>query len=313
MHSLKDIEAAIQANAANSKAKVTLTLVTPDLAKMLLANNRKNRRLRKTIVEKYARDMRNGKWKTGEDMIVIDKNGDLLNGQHRLEAIIESGTNQYMYIMTDADPDIYEVMDNGFNRKLEDYLTCEHRKEVAAMAGVKHACDTGDGTVGNAISGRIKRNDSGTRAERYEIAIKHEAELISYAVNAKEMSKRTAGLYVNHIAAALLLINTFNQGNKLEEFISDFQNRRNPDPILGMCKDIMMEYAAKRKEIIIPDQRLYNVGMLLTAYELYRSGAQNKTDEELKEAFDNYTKTLQTYNGHLKNYRAIKQGSHPIA
>lgn len=72
--------------------------VTPEMADELLAlNDEKNRRLSRHTVEKYAEDMSSGRWgrtNTNPIGVMVDDNGrivSLLDGQHRLAAVVMSG------------------------------------------------------------------------------------------------------------------------------------------------------------------------------------------------------------------------------
>src|SRR5262245_875204 len=68
------------------------TLVTPELATRLLEANGDNRPLTQSHVERIARQIRQGKWQFNGDTIKIASNEDVLDGQHRLWAIIEAQT-----------------------------------------------------------------------------------------------------------------------------------------------------------------------------------------------------------------------------
>ena len=74
--------------------------VTPAIASELLVNNNVNRNLNRRRVELYAKDMRESKWENISDGIslTVGSNGTLLNGQHRLNAIIKTGVSMDMFI-----------------------------------------------------------------------------------------------------------------------------------------------------------------------------------------------------------------------
>ena len=65
--------------------------ITPDLAREILKFARNNNLTKRSKVEKYKRQMTEGKWRdrTGTPIKVIG--GVLLDGRHRLMAISESG------------------------------------------------------------------------------------------------------------------------------------------------------------------------------------------------------------------------------
>lgn len=67
--------------------------VTPELALLWLQSNTFNRKISENIVNKYARDMKNGNWTLNHQGIAFDDSGVLVDGQHRLWAIIKSGSS----------------------------------------------------------------------------------------------------------------------------------------------------------------------------------------------------------------------------
>lgn len=87
-------------------------------AKMLEKNTDNYRKLNMKTVHQYARKMTLGYWQENGEPIQFDKNGKLLNGQHRLRAIIESHTTQRMLVVFDVDADVF---DSGRNRTLREY------------------------------------------------------------------------------------------------------------------------------------------------------------------------------------------------
>lgn len=66
-------------------------LVTPEIATDWLETRGDNRKVMQTVIDQYAQDMKEGRWVFNGAPIQFDEHGKLLNGQHRLWAIIESG------------------------------------------------------------------------------------------------------------------------------------------------------------------------------------------------------------------------------
>jgi hypothetical protein len=102
-------------------------LITPTMAKELLEKNISNRRVKGKVVAKYATDMLNGLWleDTGE-LITISKLGVLLNGQHRLLAIIKSNTSHKMHLATNAPDEVFRVIDTGSSRTTGDIFKIDN-------------------------------------------------------------------------------------------------------------------------------------------------------------------------------------------
>lgn len=65
--------------------------MTPEMANEILERNKNNRKIRLYVVDRYARDMANGKWEINGDTIVFDESGNLTDGQHRLMAVVKAG------------------------------------------------------------------------------------------------------------------------------------------------------------------------------------------------------------------------------
>jgi hypothetical protein len=96
--------------------------ITPDLAEKWLAQNTHNRNLREKAVLAYARDMEAGNWAENGEAVKFGKDGTLLDGQHRLQAIALSGVTIKMLVVTGLESGTQETMDDGRKRTLSDAL-----------------------------------------------------------------------------------------------------------------------------------------------------------------------------------------------
>lgn len=73
--------------------------IGPTMAKEMLSHNMpQNRRLNKDTVARYARIMRGGGWNLTHQGIAFDEAGNLIDGQHRLNAIVSAGVNVLMNV-----------------------------------------------------------------------------------------------------------------------------------------------------------------------------------------------------------------------
>ena len=97
-----------QRSALSRDARAEVVLITPAMAQELLLMNTFNRPLSAAKVAKYAALMKAGAWAyNGEGSISISRTGKLLNGQHRLHAIVNSGVACLMVIA-------HGVLDSAF-------------------------------------------------------------------------------------------------------------------------------------------------------------------------------------------------------
>lgn len=101
--------------------KAEIKLITPEYAGELLKMNVGNRRL-KPIKNVYADQMKKGTWMENGESIIIDKNGFIKDGQHRLNAVIASGVSYFCVVVTGVDPEVMDTIDVGTNRSLQDIL-----------------------------------------------------------------------------------------------------------------------------------------------------------------------------------------------
>lgn len=115
--------------------KTETLYITPDVAAEMLKNNPSNRPISSSAVKRYAREMRNEKWVFNGEPIIISDEGTLIDGQHRLNAIIDSGTTQMMVVITGIEKKAFTTIDIGKKRSGADALST-FDKEYAKNAGV---------------------------------------------------------------------------------------------------------------------------------------------------------------------------------
>lgn len=96
--------------------------VTPEMAARWLDANVVNRRIRESKVIQYASDMAAGRWTHSNDAICFAPDGTLLNGQHRLTAVVRSGATIVMLIIHGMPSHSMATMDAGIARTAADAL-----------------------------------------------------------------------------------------------------------------------------------------------------------------------------------------------
>lgn len=124
--------------------KIKVMTVTPDWAKKQLEQHAKNlakgkfrqRRVSKATVRKYATDMKLGFWKWNPNPIVFDEAGCLLDGQHRLMAVVLAGVPVIMTGCFGA-PTLQGV--NGHKTRTIDQMDCGRPR------GIGGRLEVGDG------------------------------------------------------------------------------------------------------------------------------------------------------------------------
>lgn len=101
---------------------VTITeTISPDIAAKYLLKNSVNRNLTKSTILALIRDMQSGKWELTEQGIAFDEGGSLVDGQHRLTAIVESRVSVRVRVTRNA-PTIWAVRDRNRTRTIDQFL-----------------------------------------------------------------------------------------------------------------------------------------------------------------------------------------------
>lgn len=114
----------------------TVETVTPDIAGEWLATNTHNRHLRKTLVEAYARDMREGRWQFTGEPIKFATDGTLLDGQHRLHAVVRAEVDLPLLVVRGLSPAAQDAMDTGSRRTTADALSLRGEKNAVVMSAL---------------------------------------------------------------------------------------------------------------------------------------------------------------------------------
>lgn len=99
--------------------------LTPALAEMLLNRNPVNRKINEAAVERYAYDIRGGRWTFNGEPIIVADSGELNDGQHRCAAVIEAGKPIDIVLIIGVPRDTRTTLDQGRTRTAGDYLSME--------------------------------------------------------------------------------------------------------------------------------------------------------------------------------------------
>lgn len=104
------------------KYKAAFVFVDAAIAERWLGANHQNRNLNRRLVDRYKADMAAGDWTFTGEAVKFSDNGKLLDGQHRLHAIVETGASVLMLVVRGLDQQAQDVMDTGRKRSAADML-----------------------------------------------------------------------------------------------------------------------------------------------------------------------------------------------
>jgi hypothetical protein len=103
-----------------------------------LGKNHGNRNQRSMKIDLYARDIRDGNWMFTGESVKFDWDDRLIDGQHRLEAIIAADLPVSTMVVRGLDPAVQSVLDTNARRSAADALgfrgVAAHRTYIAKHA-----------------------------------------------------------------------------------------------------------------------------------------------------------------------------------
>jgi len=85
--------------------------VTPEMAAQWLAAGRFNRRVNHAAVASYERQINAGLWRCSHQGIAFTREGVLIDGQHRLLAVVRTGKTVRMTVFTDEPLENFQFID----------------------------------------------------------------------------------------------------------------------------------------------------------------------------------------------------------
>lgn len=97
----------------SNKIKLNTRVITPEMAKKFLQMNTNNRPLSKRHVDVLAAAMERGEWQVTGESIKISEANTLLDGQHRLTAIVKAGVSVKMVVVEGLPVESFHVIDTG--------------------------------------------------------------------------------------------------------------------------------------------------------------------------------------------------------
>lgn len=182
--------------------------IDPAIAQVYLGKNIDHNRMPiNDRIERMARDMAKGDWIPTADPIKFNKDGKLIDGQHRLRAIMLSQTTQRVLVARDLAEDAVYVIDTGAPRSAAQALKIanvdsKNNSTVVAAAQIIHAYDIG--VFKNTASAQ-QGKDRMTHTELLHWLDEHSAE-VQVGIRMAEWVRRSLPLPGSVVAAAYVIL-----------------------------------------------------------------------------------------------------------
>lgn len=124
-------------NLPQKAARTEIRMVTPEMAKNWLTVNTINRNVNKNLVAHYARQMKEGLWEFTGEPIIFSSN-KLLDGQHRLLALISANMPITFLCVFNINEDTFKVIDTGKARSIGEIFDISGIKNYTCVsAGIR--------------------------------------------------------------------------------------------------------------------------------------------------------------------------------
>ena len=125
-------------NSLTNNGNYARQVITPETAReWLLMCNHKNRNISQQLVNRISQAIGDGQWVYNGQPIIFDASGGLIDGQHRLAAIVKSGIAVESLVVSDVtDERAFATEDDGKKRTLADNLGASGVRHASSVASI---------------------------------------------------------------------------------------------------------------------------------------------------------------------------------
>lgn len=246
--------------------KVNTMLVTPEQALQWLGvNAEENRNVRSTRVDMYARDMRDGKWQLTGEAIKLDTDGVLIDGQHRLRAVVKANVPVYMLIVSNLPHEAMTVLDSGISRTFGDKLkgvSSTHRNQIAAVVRRVTMWERGN---------RMSKSDAPTHAELMSAFDRDASGFTAATLRGMDVARQRI-CSAGPAGTAFYLFNRIDpeQAHRFFDFLITGANLPEKHPILTVRNRLTGAQVRREDKLSVEDQ----LALLIRAWNAFR---ENRT------------------------------------
>lgn len=295
------------------KITAKVETITPEIAKTMLGENVNNRRISRDNVNLFAREMRNGEWRFNGEALKFGKDGRLLDGQHRLLAVIAADKPLTTLVIRGLEDETQQTMDSGKTRTLGDVLTLRGEKNSTQLASLARAVYLADQLGMEAAA----QNDlKPTRGEIISF-IDQTPQLADVLAASRAFRSQSGDMLTSSMFASLWWtfahIDT-DAANRFFMSLASGANLQADDPILILRNTLMAQpHKAGRSA---RDNRVRIAALTIKAWNKWRKGKASPPVEVLSRRIVPYatltgypqsTTTVHIKNNQKRNHHGIQQ------
>lgn len=243
---------------------VRVETITPDEASALLAGNTKNRYIRPTRVNTYARAMLAGDWALNGETVKISKTGKLLDAQHRLLAVVETGVPLTSVVVRGLDDSVIETIDIGDKRTLGDTLRLRGEKNWNNLAAAL--------VTTYRVMNRTMNTSLYWPTNRELLAFFEDHGNLRGSIRMSHRATTSPTRFPPSQAVALdYLFRQTDEGEKVDEFwvgLFDGVGLDNRSPVLALRNFLIKDLLETRRRTRVE----YRIALTIKAWNLFRAG-----------------------------------------
>lgn len=247
----------------------TFETVTPMMAKRWLEKNTKNRSINEDNLNGIIAEMNKENFHLTGESIKIAKDDTLLDGQHRLSAIVKSGRAVKMLVVRNLDNDAFKYIDTGRPRRAADVLAIEGIKNPSKIAAtVRFILNFKKGQYVAVAHNKGKRNkERVTNATVSEFVAKNKESLYdSYPYGFNKQNKLISGVT---LAAFHYIFKGIND-DAADDFCHKLANGADlpqTSPIYLLRAKLLHDVRSTKKM-----SNLERIALVCKSWNLYRTG-----------------------------------------
>jgi hypothetical protein len=209
--------------------------------------------------------MVSGEWGVTGDTIKVSSDGRLLDGQHRLLALIRYDKPLEMFIAEGVDPELFPMIDTGKSRTASDVLSSTGVGRPTNLASAaKHIMIYEQGSLGN-----HKHKDVAPPHNRILQFVLNNPELESVVEVASEVNKKFKAIPLYMLATVYWIIRNKNYA-KAHEFITQYGSGvgLSEDSPIRLLRERLMKDSLQRKRLSVRDK----AALFIMCWNLFITG-----------------------------------------
>lgn len=269
---------------ANITAKVEV--ITPEVAKCYLEHNEGNRILNKGQVAFFAKMMQEGTWQVNGEAIVFDKNGRLVNGQHRLSACLYANVPFETMVIRGVEEETFYTFDTGKVRTSGDVLKIGNVMYGTMIAAIinkyKKMCMLPNMNTFTNLGGQAKdyfvcKISNGDILKEYEDNPDYWQMICTFSASCYRSCRFLTISYIGGVVAFLNKEKGYELEYVCDFFEQLFFDERTELDIIRMLRKRLVDDAMKGKTVKMSNT--YKEQLIIKTWECFKSG---RSPKELK-------------------------------